>query len=105
MLVMVSVAAISRTSGLPRFLLRPSSLSVTRTGGRAAAPDPSRAAAMRGPYQDGAGAMRRNPRFVYGWKLSQAFDIPPYAVPPNVMTGYYDAVEALDSDWRNRADR
>ena len=27
--------------------------------------------------------MRRNPRFVYGWKLGQAFEVPPYPVPPN----------------------
>ena len=81
------------------------SLSVGSGGGRAAPPDPSRAAALRDPYQQESDAMRRNPRFVYGWKLSQAFEVPPYPVPPNVMTTFYDAVDALDSDWQGHADR
>jgi hyaluronoglucosaminidase len=81
------------------------SLVVARDGGHAAPPDPGRATSLRGPYQQGASAMKRNPRFVYGWKTGQAFDVPPYPVPPNVMTQYYDAVDALDSDWQNGAGR
>jgi hyaluronoglucosaminidase len=79
------------------------SLSVTRSGGRAAPPDPGRASALRGTYRDGSGAMRRNPRFVYGWKTGEAFDVPPYPAPPNVMVVFYDAVDALDGDWQNHA--
>jgi hyaluronoglucosaminidase len=79
----------------------------TRRGfaGRATPPDPDRADALRGPYRDGVTATKASRRFVYGWRGGTAFEIPPYAVPDNLMDTYFDRIDELDAAWQQRADR
>ncbi len=79
----------------------------TRRGfaGRAAPPDPDRAGAIRATYRDGVTATKANRRFVYGWRGGTAFEVPPYAVPDNLMDTYFDRVDELDADYQERADR
>jgi hyaluronoglucosaminidase len=79
----------------------------TRGGvlGGARPPDPARAAALRSEFGALDDQSRRDDRFVYGWRVPYAFEIPPYPVPPNVMNTYLDAVAALDSAWQGRAEQ
>jgi hyaluronoglucosaminidase len=83
------------------------SLRVRRTRGgflgSARPPDPERASSLRAAFGAQGDESRRDQRFVYGWRVPYAFEIPPYPVPPNVMNVYLDAVEALDSAWQGRA--
>ena len=73
--------------------------------GRATPPDPARADAVRAEYRDGVTATKANRRFVYGWRGGTAFEVPPYAVPANLMDTYFDRVDELDAGWQRRADR
>ena len=72
--------------------------------GRARPPQPDRAEGARAEYEEGKQAFDRSTRFVYGWRGGTAFEIPPYAVPRNLMDVWFDRVDALDSEWRSRAD-
>ena len=83
-------------------------LSVARRGrrgfrGTAAPPDPDAAASIRSRYRDAQTATRSDRRFVYGWRAGAAFDVPPYEVPENAMSVYFDAVDELDGAWQQRA--
>ena len=71
--------------------------------GSATAPDPGRAAAIRSGYESARQEWRASTRFVYGWRGGVAFEVPPYAVPPNLMDGYQDSVEAIDRAWQPSA--
>ena len=62
-------------------------------------PDPARADALRDQYGAGKEEFERGVRFVYGWRGGTAFEVPPYAVPRNVMDVYFDAVDELDAAW------
>jgi hypothetical protein len=77
----------------------------TRAGfaGSAAPPDPAAAGDTRGAFQGALAKARLSPRFTYGWRGGMAFDIPPYAVPPNVMDTFADAVDQLDAAWQPNA--
>jgi hypothetical protein len=79
----------------------------TRRGfsGRATPPDPARADAIRATYRDGVTATRTSRRFVYGWRGGTAFEVPPYAVPENLMDTYFDRVDELDRAWQDRAEQ
>lgn len=85
------------------------SLRLRRSRGRflgsARPPDPARADELRAQFGERGDASRTDRRFVYGWRTPYAFEIPPYPVPDNVMDGYLDAVESLDSAWQARADQ
>ncbi len=74
-----------------------------RVRGSAAAPDPDRAAELRGDLDEAAAAAALDSEFTYGWRTPAAFEIPPYAVPGNVMDAFVDRVKALDDGWRARA--
>lgn len=63
------------------------------------APDPAHADAIRHDYGERKDEFERSVRFVYGWRGGTAFEVPPYAVPRNVMDVYLDAVDELDSGW------
>ena len=67
--------------------------------GSAHPPDPSRADSLRDEYGAGKDAFERGVRFVYGWRGGTAFEVPPYAVPRNVMDVYFDSVDEIDSAW------
>ncbi len=77
----------------------------TRRGflGSAHPPDPARASALRSRYQSSRDAEKRDRYFVYGWRTPDAFEVPPYPVPPNVMNVFTDRIDALDSSWQNRS--
>jgi hypothetical protein len=79
----------------------------TRRGftGRATPPDPARADELRGRYRDGVTEAKASRRFVYGWRGGTAFEVPPYAVPDNLMDTYFDRVDELDAAWQERAER
>jgi len=83
------------------------SLRRTRRGfvGRATPPDPARADALRDGYRDGVTASKASRRFVYGWRGGMAFEVPPYAVPENLMDAYFTRIDELDAAWQQRAER
>ena len=83
------------------------SLRRTRRGftGRATPPDPARADALRETYRAGVSATKAQRRFVYGWRGGTAFEVPPYAVPENLMDAYFTRVDELDAAWQQRAER
>lgn len=67
--------------------------------GRAAPPDPDRAAAIRSRYTEQKNESRANPRFTYGWRSGVAFDVPPRTAPANTMQVFFDRVDELDRSW------
>ncbi|MGZ8648610.1 MAG: beta-N-acetylglucosaminidase domain-containing protein [Solirubrobacteraceae bacterium] len=71
--------------------------------GSAAPPDPEAARRARGDLASARAAFQSDPRFTYGWRGGTAFDVPPYAVPNNVMSDYLDRVEALDREFQPRS--
>jgi hyaluronoglucosaminidase len=73
----------------------------TRTGftGRAAPPDHAEATRLRAETQAAREAFETDRRFTYGWRLPYAFEIPPYAVPRNVMSAFLDEVRERDAAW------
>ena len=79
----------------------------TRRGftGRATPPDPVGAGALRDLYRDEAMETKTSRPFVYGWRGGTAFEVPPYAVPDNLMDTYFDRVDELDAAWQQRADQ
>jgi hyaluronoglucosaminidase len=85
-------------------------LEVDRAGagfaGKAAAPDPDRAAELRSTLSDRERTMKLDLHFTYGNRGGFAFDLPqPVATPPNVMDAFVDRVQSIDSDWQPNADR
>lgn len=73
--------------------------------GRAAPPDPSRAAELRGEMSEAERESELDDEFTYGWRTPFAFEIPPYPVPENVMSVYLERVRALDEAWQPRSER
>lgn len=71
--------------------------------GRAAPPSPSRAADLRSRLETADARADADTRFTYGWRTPVAFEIPPYAVPRNVMDEFVDAVRDRDDAWHSRA--
>jgi hyaluronoglucosaminidase len=73
--------------------------------GRAQPPDPERAAELRSRYGEASREWEGSTRFVYGWRGGVAFEVPPYAVPRNLMDEFMDAVEELDRGWLQRSEQ
>lgn len=73
--------------------------------GRAAAPDPAAADALRSEYQSGRLAFQTARRFVYGWRGGVGFDIPPYEAAPNALEAFFDRVDGFDSEFQGRAEQ
>lgn len=71
--------------------------------GTATPPDPDRASTLRTRYDEAGRAWETSTRFVYGWRGGVAFEVPPYAVPRNLMDDYRDSVDALDRAWQPKA--
>ncbi len=71
--------------------------------GRAAPPDPGRAASIRSRYTEQKAGARTNPRFTYGWRGGFAIDLPPSLAPANTMQVFFDSVDELDRSWLPRS--
>jgi hypothetical protein len=69
------------------------------------APEPELASQIRNELDAAATDATLDTEFTYGWRLPIAFEIPPYAVPGNVMDSFIGAVQALDRTWREEAER
>ena len=67
--------------------------------GRALAPNPGAAAALRTSLATADAQARAATKFTYGWRTPFAFEIPPYAVPGNAMDAFVDAAKQLDAAW------
>jgi hyaluronoglucosaminidase len=72
--------------------------------GHAAPPDPGRVDALRSRYQDGRTQFIAARRFTYGWRDGFGFDIPPYDAAPNALEEFLDAVDVVDSQFRQTQD-
>ena len=68
--------------------------------GTAKPPDPDRAAGFRAELGPASAAALLDSEFTYGWRTPVAFEIPPYAVPRNVMDAFVAEARALDSAWQ-----